>query len=388
MKKTTAWILALVLVLALALAGCGQSKPAAENAGNTGLQEINIAFELPMTGGAGWMGPLDRAGAEIAFKDFEADFAAMGVKINPIYNDHEASNDVAAVNISKDIELYKVPLVVGTFSGCISTMTPVAADAGVVVLNCVAQGDNLVGMSDYLFNICPTYQLTADALADYLYTVRGFRTLACMGDNTAMSMTHTEDMVRSWEALGGQVVMTFESDADASNYNSACAQVISSDADVILISNTDESRTDMQLSTFVSLGAKDLVFCNLGNRTLGRDYDYEKIISSMKVYSTDETVAAYESDYAVTGYEKYADGAVYITGFYNTVMVIKQAFQYCYDNKLDFTGENLKTALNAVGTFDIQGGTVTLIEGNTVLAPIEIQAGTGADGAVVATYYE
>lgn len=392
MRKSTVSVIALLMALIMLLGACGSGAASGNNtnpSGDKNLKEIGIAFELPLTGGAGWMGPLDQAGAEIALADFEDEFAAMGIKIKPYYNDHEAANDVAAANISKDIELYKVPLVVGTFSGPIATMVPVAADAGVVVLNCVAQGDNLVGMSDYLFNLCPAYQLMADALADYLYNVRGFRKLACMGDTASMSAIHTEDMIKAWEALGGEVVQTFESEPDASNYNSACAQVIAADPDVVLVSNTDESRIDMILSTFIQLGAEDLVFCNMGNRTLGRDYPYEKIISSMKVYSTDETIAKYESKYAVKGYENYEDCAVYVSSFYNTIMVIKQVFQYCVDNGMEITGENIKNAMNAIKTFDIQGGSVTLKEGNTVLSPIEIQVGTNMEDAKVdKVYYE
>ena len=79
----------------------------------------------------------------------------------------------------------------------------------------------------------------------------------------------------------------------------------------------------------------------------------------------------------------------YVSSFYNTIMVIKQVFQYCVDNGMEITGENIKNAMNTIKTFDIQGGSVTLKEGNTVLSPIEIQVGTNMEDAKVdKVYYE
>ena len=163
-KKIFAVLLCLSLSCAM-LAGCGDG---AVNNGDTpddsGLPTINIALEAPLSGAGSWSGKAMNAGCMIALENMADQFAALGYQIKLVVNDHQASSDVAATDITKDIEFYHTPLVIGTYTGPLVTMSSVAAENQVVILNPLAMGEQLVGLSDWLYNICPSYAATCEAM--------------------------------------------------------------------------------------------------------------------------------------------------------------------------------------------------------------------------------
>ena len=82
-------------------------------------------------------------------------------------------------------------------------------------------------------------------------------------------------------------------------------------------------------------------------------------------------------------------GGLHLVGtMVNGALLLKQAIGYCHANGLDYTGANLKQALDTIGTFEIMGGTITFLEGHTVESPIDIYRGVGSDIQVIRSYYE
>ena len=187
MKRTTS-VLGLALAAALLLPACtggtgtgvsaGTELPSVDADGN---QIINVAYELPLSGGAGgWDGALMSAGIQIGLDRIRDDLAAIGVAVNPIINDHESSSDTASVNVVKDIEMYRCPVIFGTYTGPLATMAPVCAENQVLLINSRAPGDNLVGLSDWLYNTYPSYAACSAAMADCLYNDEGYRSLGIL----------------------------------------------------------------------------------------------------------------------------------------------------------------------------------------------------------------
>lgn len=386
MKKRLISCLALVLALAMLLTACGTS--AGKSSG--GLKQINVAFEFALSGPAAWVGSLMKAATQVALDDYKDDLAALGYEINAIYNDHEGSNDTAALNFTKDVELSKAVAVVGSFTGPVVTQAAMASDYKTMLLNPGAQGDQVIGLSEYLFTTVPTVSVVASALADYLYNTEGYRKLALMGDASSTAKAQHDNFRLAWEKLGGEIVADVETAADATDYMSFCSQILDAGAEIVMLCNADDSLGIRQMTQFKQLGApEDLAFINLGtgNRAWAADFTYPSYVSSQKVYATDEVIQKYESSYMVEGYP-YDSGAIYITNYYNAVGILYQLVKYCHDNKQDITGENLKNAFAALGTVDIMGGSISLIEGNIVECPVEIYKGIAGDVQLVSTYYE
>ena len=398
-------ILALILAFAMLCTACGTADDSPKNSDTPGqtapstddktpdsgkeLTTVNVAYEFPLTGGAGWVGELMRAGTWVALDDYKDELAEYGVEINAIFNDHQGSNDVAASNFTKNVDLYKTPVVVTSFTGPVMTQGPMAEASKVLAINCGAQADQCIGLSDYLYNIVPAYSTVSKAFADYLYNDLGYTKMAALGDNSSTAAAQHDNFVAAWKALGGEVVADVEVAADASDYMSACAQIIDAGAEFVVLCNTNDGLSARQMTQFLQLGATDMVFVNSGSgdRAFGKDFEQTTYVASQKVYSHPETIEQYESKYLVTDYP-YANGALYVTNGYNATYIIVQLIEYCVDNGMEITGENLREAFNTLGTVNIQGGSVTLIEGNTVETPIEIYRGIAGEVELMKTYFE
>ena len=145
-KKFFAILLCLILSCSV-LAGCGDAAGDTEEPDDSGLPTINIALEAPLSGAGSWSGKAMNAGCMIALENMADQFAALGYQIKLVVNDHQASSDVAATDITKDIEFYHTPLVIGTYTGPLVTMSSVAAENQVVILNPLAMGEQLVGLA-------------------------------------------------------------------------------------------------------------------------------------------------------------------------------------------------------------------------------------------------
>lgn len=388
MKKTLISVLALVLAMVMILSACGGAGAGSKK--DSDLENINVALEFCLSGGAAWVGSLMKAATEVALSDYADDFAALGYKINPVYSDHEASNDTAALNFTKDVELSKAVAVISSFTGPVVTQAAMAGDYKTLLLNPGAQGDQVIGLSEYLFTTVPTVSVVANALTDYLYNVEGYRKLALLGDASSTAAAHHDNVKAAWQALGGEIVADVETAADATDFMSVCSQILDAGAEIVLLANSDDSLGIRQMTQFKQMGAPEgLAFINLGtgNRAWAAEFSYPSYVSSQKVYTTDEVIQKYESEFMVEGYP-YEKCATYITNYYNSVGILYQLVKYCHDNNMTITGENLKTAFEKLGTVDIMGGSISLIEGNIVECPVEIYKGIADKVDLVSTYYE
>ena len=396
MKRTTS-VLGLALAAALLLPACtggtgtgvsaGTELPSVDADGN---QIINVAYELPLSGGAGgWDGALMSAGIQIGLDRIRDDLAAIGVAVNPIINDHESSSDTASVNVVKDIEMYRCPVIFGTYTGPLATMAPVCAENQVLLINSRAPGDNLVGLSDWLYNTYPSYAACSAAMADCLYNDEGYRSLGIISDAGSTSKSQLDSFLAAWTAVGGTVAADVEVAADATDYLSVCAQIVQSGAEVVLMANGDDSLTRRVITQFIQLGAGEMGYICLasGDTGYGAEFQVPCYTSQVRVYSDQEIIDTYCSDYAYQDYEWEA-ASTYVGTMVNGALLLKQAIGYCHANGLDYTGANLKQALDTIGTFEIMGGTITFLEGHTVESPIDIYRGVGSDIQVIRSYYE
>ena len=394
MKKKLTSVLAIVMSMLLLLSACGTtaSTPTkAPDAPGANLETINVAFELPLTGASGgWDGALMRAGIEIGQKMYADEFAALGVEVKPIINDHECSSDTASVNIVKDIEMHKTPLVFGTYTGPLSTMASVCEENKVLLINGRAPGDSLVGLNDWLYNTYPCYKMCCEVMADFLYKQEGYRKVACIGDSGATSKSQHDSFVAAWEKLGGEVVCDLEVESTTTDYLSYCAQIIDSGAEVVLLCCADESLMHRLIIQFRQLGGDKLGFINLGGGdvTYGLEFPTNPCYTSLvRIYSTDEVINEYLTNHKYQDFD-FDAASTYVGVFVNAFMMMEQMFAYCRENNLPITGENLKAAVDAMGTFEIMGGSMSFVEGNTVEAPIDIYKGLGENVSVAASYYE
>lgn len=394
MKKIVA--LGAVATLCFAcLAGCGDSDK--DNLTNSdpgtsvdGLETVNIALEIPLSGSGSWAGKAMLAGAQIALSNMEEDFAELGVHINLVANDHQTSNDVAATDITKDIELYNCPVVFGSYTGPITSMIPSAEESKVLILNPAAMGDQLVGLSEWLYNLCPSYSMTCDAMAEYLYNEQELRNVVLLGDDTSTSLAQRDNFVKKWESLGGTILLNVECESETTDFLSVCSQIKNAEPECILMCSSDEDMQQRQMLQFHQLGINNSVkfaMVGMGDKAFARDFDYESYAVDVRVFCPDEVIDLYNNEYMVDNME-FSKVAFYVSNFGNAMKVVYQTMEYCVDNNLEINGENMKTALDTVGTIDTYGGEMALTEGNNVTSPVDIYRVIRGEAKQVSSYYD
>lgn len=395
-KKPIKKVLSVLLILSLSfllLCGCDSSDEGGTNTDSTtenGLTIVNVALEAPLSGAGSWSGKAMNAGCQIALENMEDDFAALGIKLNLIVNDHQASSDVAATDITKDIELYNTPAVIATYTGPIVAMSSVAEKNKVVLINPLAMGDQLVGLNEWLYNICPSYSTTCDAMTQYLYKEKGIRKVVLLGDDSSTSLAQRENFAEQWKALGGTVALDVECEANTTDFLSVCAQIMKKEPECIIMCSADEDMQQREMLQFSQLGlSTDVSFAvvGIGNKNFAKDFDYESYSIDVRAYCPDQVVDRYNEAYVVDGME-FTSLKYTIANFGNAINVIYQSMAYCVENGLEITGENLKTALDAIDEFEVYGGTISFLEGNTVQTPVEIYRVVRGEAEVVASYFE
>lgn len=393
MKVYLKRLLVIVLCLTLpvtVLFGCSDSSGSSGEDDGSGLTTINIALEAPLSGSGSWSGKAMSAGCNIALENMADQFAALGYKINLVVNDHQASSDVAAMDITKDIELYHTPLVIGTYTGPLVTMSSVAEDNQVVILNPLAMGEQLVGLNDWLYNICPSYSVTCEAMARYLYNERGIRDVVLFGDSSSTSLAQREAFMKVWETLGGTVLSDVECETGTTDFLSVCAKIIKEEPQCIIMCSADEDMQQREILQFSQLGLPDSVSFAMvgpGDKNFAADFDYASYAVDVRAEVPQEVIDRYNEAYVVDGME-FNSLQYTIANFGNAIGVLYQSMEYCSENGLDVTGANLKTALDTIESFETYDGVFSFMEGNTVKTPIDIYQVVRGEAELAGSYFD
>lgn len=388
-KSVTRWLsLLLCMILCGALlTGCGGSgTPDVDD----GLTTIHIALEAPLSGSGSWSGKAMSAGCHIALESLNEKFAALGYRVELVVNDHQASSDVAATDITKDIELYHTPLVIGTYTGPLVTMSAVAEDNHVVLINPLAMGEQLVGLSDWLYNTCPSYLATCQAMAQYLYEEQGLREVVLLGDNSSTSLAQRQVFADCWQQLGGQILSDVECETGTTDFLSVCAQIMKKNPQCIIMCSADEDMQQREMLQFSQMGLPaDVAFAMVGpgNKNFAADFDYDSYAVDIRAEVPDWVLDRYNEAYVVEGME-FNSIRYTIANFGNAMLMVYQCVEWCAQNELEITGANLKQALDTLDSFQTYGGSFSFLEGNTVSTPIDIYHVVRGEAAMVGSYFD
>lgn len=240
--------LLLLASIALVIAGCnqpastgtagtsGSSSSSSEGTDtNVGVPTVDVGFVGVMTGGGADIGTRLQAGFQMAVNDINEEGQ---MRINVHYEDSQAKNDLAVTAINKLIDVHKVPIVVGLWTGPNLAMAPISEKNKVLQINPGAQGDGLLGANPYLFNTLPTLKMEEAKLAEYLYHEKGARTAAIFYQNDATGQPAMEDFKIGFEEVGGTIVGTEAVSIDQTDFRTSIAKVLNNNPDVIFLGTT------------------------------------------------------------------------------------------------------------------------------------------------------
>lgn len=376
--KLSVCSMVMVLVFGGAIALNGAQNPSS----SSGVPEITIGLVMPLTGSGAQVGQDQRDGFLLGLDRINKTLAGR-LKINTVIDDSQAKNDLAAQAAIKQIQLYKVSLIVGAWTGPTITMAPICSKNEVLLLNNGAQGDQLAGLSPYLFNTIPGWRLNAESMADFLRKDReGLKRAAILYEQSASGHDLLRAFTLKWEALGGEIVDKETYQMDSREFRSLITKIKSSNPDVIVIVSTLDD-VGIQITNQLKEARVPQTIATLAGRpwlryTKGMENPAYEVISKNVI---DPVVA---NQYK----EKYnKEMEFYASQNYNATLIIEAILKYVLDQGKEVTGSNMREAFYKIGSFPVMGGTrVFNPKTNTATSDRLIYDTTNGKTEVIKTY--
>jgi branched-chain amino acid transport system substrate-binding protein len=190
-------LLALVAAFSITLAGC-QKKESGISIGLAGAQ----------TGSDAQIGLSMLNGSQIAIDEWNAKGGVLGKKINTLVFDDEGKSD-KAVNIAQTLADDGVAAVIGHFnSNCTIAASRVYNDAKIVEISPGSTNPQYTDQGfPYAFRICGRDDQQGPAAAAFMRDKLKLDKIAILDDKTSYGEGIADEVKKSFEAKGGQVVI-------------------------------------------------------------------------------------------------------------------------------------------------------------------------------------
>ena len=315
--------------------------------------EVTIGLIMPITGPAAQNGQDQRDGFLLGV-DYINEKLAGKIKIKTVIDDSQAKNDLAAQYATKQIQIYKVPLIVGAYTGPTMAMAPIAESNKVVLLNNGAQGDILAGLSPYLFNTIPSYRLNAETMADFLQKDKKLKRLSVLFENTVAGKDQLKYLVARWKSNGGEILSEDIYEPTATDFRSQIAKVKSLNPDVIISAGTMAAASVQLHKQLKEARVTQTIALTSGspNDQFAKGMDNPNYEVIMKA-DIDAAVARKYKEKFNKNME------IYAAHNYNAAMILEQVLKSLIEKGKEITGANIRQAIYDIGTFNVVGGKIT-----------------------------
>ncbi len=215
--------IAMVLLAALAagmLSGCSNNAGKTADTGstpNTGstpdagtdkYPKHTLAVSIPLTGNLMQYGISYQNALTMAVDDFNASGGLDGTDVILEINDDKGDQKEAINLANKIIDEKDVFAVIGSFGSAVSmAAAPVYQKASMPLISPNTSHPDFPGMGDMMIPISPVADLERVATANMLYQNFEGKDLAIMHQNTDLGVTGADILKKTYEELGGKVVM-------------------------------------------------------------------------------------------------------------------------------------------------------------------------------------
>lgn len=273
------------------------------------------------------------------------------LKISTVVEDSQAKNDLAAQAATKQIQINRVPLIVGAWTGPTITMAPICARNKVTLLNNGAQGMQLSGLSPYLFNTIPSNQLNAIAMATFLRKEKNIQRAVMISEISSAGKDLVREFTAEFQELGGKVVATELNSMEASDFRSFITKLKAHNPEIIVNGNTLGA-----LTTQIYAQAKELQYKG-GFGTLWGNLPGKYTANMDNVHYSVVPETIIDPDVAKAYKKKFnKEMEFYAAQNYNAAMIVEKVFKQLLDQKKPITGENIRTTILEIQTFAVMGG--------------------------------
>ncbi len=266
--------------------------------GTKGEETIKIGVVAPMSGALGMYGNSSAAALEYAAEKMGNEID--GKKIEFIPEDGKCDAAEASKVFNKLVNVDGVKYIMGGFcSGETLTGAPVVEAAKVILISPASSSPDVRSAGEYVFTLYPLDDFGSNFSADFIYNTLGVRKVAIIYGLNDYTKGMKDYFTKSFEALGGKVVIAESNEANATDFKVQLTKVAATDAELLFIADypaelgnvlTQTSTMGLNITLYVQeqltpafvADHKDLVEGVYGSRvvTVLEDSNFETVIKA------------------------------------------------------------------------------------------------------------
>jgi branched-chain amino acid transport system substrate-binding protein len=218
MKKFWVWIgIAVVVILAVVLIVMQIRKEE---------KEIKIGVILELTGPLSRLGERSKRGMEMAVEEINSSGEVKGSKINLIVEDTKSDPKEGVAAFLKLINTYHIPVVTGaTGSSIVMACAPIANEKKVVLFSTGATSPLITKAGDYIFRNRLSGEAEVKAMAEFAIKKLNIKKIAVLYVNTDYGVGNKDVFKRTYEDLGGKVLLSEGFDQGESDFRAHLAKI-------------------------------------------------------------------------------------------------------------------------------------------------------------------
>ncbi len=295
---------------------------------------IKIGFIGPLSGGPALWGMGARNLVELAVSEINEAGGINGKLIEVIYEDGKCSPKEAVGASNKLINSDGIKFIIGGHcSPETAAIVPIIDQSNVFLLAGITSADNAVSGSDYAFRTSPPTIESTDIMAEI--AIKDYSTISLITEQAAYSKSYSDDLVISFEKVGGKVLSHIEHAPGQTDFRTELLKIKDQNPDAIFISPQDPKTSVNVLKQMKELGIDKPVFANtimvVPEVYELSDHGFDERTFSITPYADKKTKEAVELN------EKYKEryetdipyNFFYVASAYDSVYMLAEGLKKC-----------------------------------------------------------
>ncbi len=352
---------------------------------------LRFGLAMPLTGGQATYGQDQVRAAQWGLDAINAAGGINGRTLEAITLDTQADAQVGIQAANRLVSVDKVPVFVTAWSEVVKAVAPVANDAKVVELSVGANSADIAKLGDYVYTTFPLADVDITAVAKYEAGTMGKKRAAVLYINNETGVVAAQIYRKVFTEAGGSVVAFEAYDPKATDWTGQILKVRLASPDVIhiqgLVADTPQVIAQLrQLGLTQTISSYSSIYNPRLIRQLGAAAEGVVATSLAPGPSDSPAVKAYVERWKKeVGREP--NGLPYTQYLHDAPYMIATVLRALDTKKIPISGENFRTEMLAIGTFELPlTGKLVINSDHTVKKPVylmQVKGGAWTQVAVI-----
>ena len=352
---------------------------------------LRFGLAMPLTGSQATYGQDQVRAAQWAVDEINKAGGINGKPLAAIVLDTQADAQTGIQAATRLTSVEKVPAFVTAWSDVVKAVAPIANDSKVVELSVGANSAEIAKLGDYVYTTFPLADVDITAVARYAATTLQKKRAAVLYINNETGTVAAEIYRNVFTKAGGTVVAHESYDPKATDWTGTLLKVRIAQPDIIhiqgLVADTPQVIAQLrQLGMTQPVSSYSAAYNPKLIQQLGAAANGVIATSLAPGVNNSPAVAAYVERWKKeVGREP--NGLPYTQYLYDAPYLVAAVFKSLDDKKIAITGENFRTEMLAIRTFELPlTGKLIFADDHTVSKPVylmEVRNGAWVQAAVV-----